>query len=636
MSGQAGCFYFDRRHIDPDLIETLGQDLLEFGPDRGSHQTAPGLLMVHRACHFDSLSETETQPYVSDAGLIVTFDGRLDNRSDLLIWLQDELKGEITDVAIVAASYTRWHEEGFARMIGDWSLAIWDPKSEAIVLASDYCGVLPHYYHFDPTDGLRWSSSLKSLVDWTASAEDLDESWIAAFLTFRPRFHRTVYRRIRAVPPSHAIRASREGLTISRFWRPSLQDEIRYRDDRRYEEELLHHFRDAVAVRLRSNRPVSCDLTGGLDSSSVTCMAQNLVKAGTVEAPRIMALTELDQVSEDAQYAHVVQEWLGIEQICCNMEPIFSQDPSITGPVTSTSRWKLRASLLLKEGVRSNLTGKGGDLVMGNEVDDCAQIADSLRNRNLQEFLSGAYCWSRALHIPIYEILLRGIEPLLSPRRQETSWKRQHLREGNLYQHLERNCSCLTETIYSHHSDDLSEGLELADWLNATPSVRKVFAMMEFQNLSRSLETQMELQPIRNSHPYTHRPLVGFLSAVPRKQLCAPGERRRLMRRAFGSLLPPQVVNRKNKAVMGYQNYIEAQQLIHRLPGDPQAWEVVRRGWVDGKALSGAVDRIAKSTLRDWSEMLTILALESWLTMRGPKDLAARRIRASAHNSERR
>jgi asparagine synthase (glutamine-hydrolysing) len=621
MSGQAGCFYCDRRPLDREVVETLNQDLLRYGPDRGSHRAAPGLLMVHRACNFDALSETEIQPYVSEDGLVVTFDGRLDNRSDLLLWLRDELKGEITDVALATAAYARWRDHGFARLIGDWSLAIWDAKADAVVLASDYCGVIPLYYSLENNEGIRWSSSLKGLVDWTASAEDLDESWIAAFLTGRPKFDRTVYRKIRAVPPAHKVRFSHGKITISRVWTTAVHDEIRYRDERRYEEELMHHFREAVAVRLRSNRPISCDLTGGLDSSSVTCMAHRLVKAGEVETTRAIALTELDHCTEDAHYAQTVQEWLGIEQICCNMESNWSIDPSAIGPGMSTARQKARARLLLQEGVRTNLTGGAGDLMMGNDVDDCGQIADLLRSREPHQFLVGAYRWSRALRIPIYHALLRGIVPVLSPRRQEAVWKQQQLRQSNRYQHLEQTRSCFTAQVHARQSEDLCVGLELCDWWKASPSVRRFLAIIEFQNLSRGHETQAELQPIRNSQPYTHRPMVEFLCAVPRKQLCAPGEPRRLMRRSFERLLPPQVVNRKTKALMGYQKYIEAQQLIQHLPGPVSAWSVVTRGLVDRKTLSEQLDRISRTTLHDWAELDTILALETWFASRNPEGL---------------
>lgn len=617
MSGQAGCYYFDRRPIDKQLVGIFDHDLVRHGPDGGAHYSAPGLLMLHRACHFDSLSELEKQPYCNLHGLVITFDGRLDNRADLLIWLRDTVSGEITDVALAAAAYTRWGEQGFARLIGDWSLSLWDQNNQALVLASDYCGVRPLYYRVHDGVGIYWSSSLQTLIHWPNSAEDLDESWIAAHLTARPRFDRTIYRSIRTVPPAHSMRVSAERSTVTRFWSPALRNTIRYEDDRLYEEELLGHFREAVAVRLRSNRPVSCDLTGGLDSSSVTCMAHELTDSGTVQARRIVAFTEVDHSSEDALYARLVQRRLGVRHVCCDMQSVWSFDPGQVTPSSSIPRIRLRATLLLEEGVRVNLTGIPGDLIMGNELDDCGQIADAIYNWRFAQFLIGAYRWSRALRIPIYQVIRKGLVPFLRPERQRMAWKKQSFAQGNLYAHAERRRSCFTSKVLGQLDDGWASDLDLCRWYDASPGTRKFLAMLEFQNLSRNLETPGDLQPINNSHPYTHRPLVEYMRAIPRDRLCGPGERRRLMRRAFADLLPHEVAKRKTKALMGYQYYTEAQELIQRLPADASDWEVSKRGWVEAPVLSETLSRIARGTLHEWSEITKVLTLETWCRPRG-------------------
>jgi asparagine synthase (glutamine-hydrolysing) len=632
MSGQAGCYYFDHRPIDRELIGVFDHDLMRHGPDGGSHYSQPGLFMVHRACHFDYLSELEAQPYVSVDGLVITFDGRLDNRNDLLTWLRDTLVGETTDVALIAAAYQRWGEQGFARLIGDWSLSLWDQRTETVLLASDYCGVRPLYYRVQDGTGICWSSSLQSLVDRADSAEVLDESWIAALLTARPKFERTVYRHIRAVPPAHVVRASREGLSVSRFWSLAPQNKILYQDERLYEEHLLHHFREAVAVRLRSNRPVSCDLSGGLDSSSVACMAHELVRSGTVQARRVIGFTELDHCSEDERFARIVKERLGIEHICCDMQSTWSLDPAQITPAPGTRRRRLRAKLLLGHGIRINLTGVPGDLIMGSVLDDCGQVADSLYGWRFGHFLAGAYLWSRALRIPIYQVFLRGVVPLLPPDRQRLAWKRQSIRQG-LYANVEQRRSCFTAKVLRQLDESWTGDLEPCRWHEAVPSVRQFLAELEFQNLSRCLETSVDLGPIQDSHPYSHRPLVEYISAIPRNKLCGPGERRRLMRRAFADLLPPEIANRKAKAHMGYQHYIEAQELLQRLPASAVDWEVVKRGWVDSTVLSETLGRIARGTLHDWSEITKILTLETWFGSREAKNSLAAYEAASSNSS---
>src|SRR5579871_1823773 len=119
---------------------------------------------------------TSVQPYVTPAASI-TFDGRLDNRGDLRLLLQDVLRGESSDPALALTAYQREKSEGLAKLIGDWSLTIWDQERGELVLASDFAGVRPFYYSID---GARiiWSTQLKLLLGLAPHGE-IDEQYVA-------------------------------------------------------------------------------------------------------------------------------------------------------------------------------------------------------------------------------------------------------------------------------------------------------------------------------------------------------------------------------------------------------------------------------------------------------------------------
>ena len=97
---------------------------------------------------------------------ILHWDGRLDNRSGLLLRLRDSLNGASTDAAIARATYERWGVDGLVHLIGDWSLVLRDHTNRTTVLASDFAGVRPLYYHVQDRD-VQWSNCLQSLVDAT-------------------------------------------------------------------------------------------------------------------------------------------------------------------------------------------------------------------------------------------------------------------------------------------------------------------------------------------------------------------------------------------------------------------------------------------------------------------------------------
>src|SRR5215469_9764878 len=77
---------------------------------------------------------------------VLLWDGRLDNRSDLIVRLKDLLRGETSNAAIALAAYERWGTDGFVHLIGDWSVVIRDHANRTVVLASDFAGVRPLYY----------------------------------------------------------------------------------------------------------------------------------------------------------------------------------------------------------------------------------------------------------------------------------------------------------------------------------------------------------------------------------------------------------------------------------------------------------------------------------------------------------
>ena len=217
---------------------------------------------------------------------VLHWDGRLDNRSDLLLRLSDSLKGETSNAAIARATYDRWGTERFGppdrRLESGHSRS---RRRRTTVLASDFAGVRPLYYHVQ--DGrVQWSNRLQSLVEETGIT-DLDEQYIAGFLTFGGCPNRTPYKGIYSVPPGHAVCVSTKETKISRFWSMPIGDTIRYQNQHRYEEELRALFREAVAVRLQTESPVLAELSGGLDSSSVVCMANHLMRSGAVSAPRL-------------------------------------------------------------------------------------------------------------------------------------------------------------------------------------------------------------------------------------------------------------------------------------------------------------------------------------------------------------
>src|SRR5690349_14874663 len=127
MSGIAGVYNFQTRAVEPAPLLVLGHALSERGPDGGDGIIDGPVGMVYRAFHTTAESRRERQPLLARSGHLLCWDGRLDNRNELLPLLASELRGERTDVSVVLAVYQRWGAEFLSRVIGDFALSLWDP-----------------------------------------------------------------------------------------------------------------------------------------------------------------------------------------------------------------------------------------------------------------------------------------------------------------------------------------------------------------------------------------------------------------------------------------------------------------------------------------------------------------------------
>src|SRR5258708_754876 len=205
MSVQAGILNFDGRPTDRAALGQLNSALEQYGPDGSSTYVDRPLGIADRAFHTTLEARLEHQPHRSTRGIVITWDGRLDNRDELIPQVWDELTDERTDVAIVIAAYEKWGTDCFRKLIGDWAVSIWNSHDQDLLLARDYLGVRHLYYHAKD-HSVVWCTNLAALVLLSGTQFTLNDEYIAGYLALWPEAHLTPYREIHAVPPGKFVR----------------------------------------------------------------------------------------------------------------------------------------------------------------------------------------------------------------------------------------------------------------------------------------------------------------------------------------------------------------------------------------------------------------------------------------------
>lgn len=542
---------------------------------------------------------------------VLHWDGRLDNRNDLLPLLADLLREDKSNSSVALAAYQRWGTDGLVHLIGDWSVVIGDDANRTTILASDFAGVRPLYYSVQRGQ-VFWSSQLQSVVDATGISE-LDEQYMGAFLLYGGCPNRTPYKGIYSVPAGHAVVVSSKGIKVSRFWSLPIRDEVRYRDHHRYEEQLRALFREAVSVRLQTKGPVLAELSGGLDSSSVVSMANQLMRCGAVPARSLTSVSYVWKNSLDQPFARDMESFCGIKgvHISTHDSPLISEtDVGSAQPEPLQPLRRSVASLSHRFGAEVLLTGLNGDLMMGNWFDDSLRISASLRRFRVATTCKEAVEWSKKLRIPIYRILWQAWCAALPATFAPAIWSVSS--DGS---YAMKNA----ETSLSHSFLDrvgLEEsGVFSSEWMEARPERRKYFRALSTMLELRQLQVPELWQHLDYTHPFAHRPLVEFLMCIPLDVLCHAGTPRKLMRAALSDLWPNQLRLRQSKGLFNLPLQESLRPLARALLTTTNL-QVVERGLVLHDQVFSRLRQLSRGLDCNAAQLQYIVLLELWLRNR--------------------
>jgi len=513
------------------------------------------------------------------------FSSLLDNRSELIDELRNGLTINSTDVAIVAAAYQKWGEKSFSRLIGDWALAIWNAVQRSLILAKDFIGTRHLYYCIDDTN-ITWCTILDPLIQFGGKKFEICEEYVASWLINRfPRSDVTPYVGVQAVPPSCFVllRPGRHGTvhTVTKYWDFDPDNSIRYRTDADYQEHFRSVFGAAVQRCLRSDHPVLAELSGGMDSSAIVCMADLLTgirdqrsarSAGClparippVQCPRLDTISwygnlyeRLEPDTNDFPWISRVEQKRGragfhinfgkLEPITAGaMERLISSLDSggfaCTPPPKTLSRlFHVYAAHMASGGYRVTISGIGGDSATGKEPTPLPELQNFLARGRCVAFVRQLNAWASKTEKSRSSLLWETIMGFLSQRDHPANM-------------LDGLWFCSEFNRRNHHS------------LCVRPTrVKLLGPLPSFQYNLHDLDDERRLaacwDPTPNfvrevRYPFLDRDFLSFMYAIPRDQVVREGRHRFLMKRALVGVVPDEVLYRERKAFVRPQSEIE-------------------------------------------------------------------------------
>ncbi|QJD85260.1 asparagine synthase (glutamine-hydrolyzing) [Cohnella herbarum] len=315
--------------------------------------------------------ENGHQPMTTvDGRYTIAFNGEIYNHVELRHRLIAEGHTFITksDTEVLLQLFV---QKGFAclqDLNGMFSFAVWDSKSKELFFARDRIGIKPFYYYFDRSRFV-FASEIKAIIADDSIPREPNYEGISDYLHFMyiPD-EKTFFQGIKKLLPGHFGTLNlNKGLTISEYW--DVDYSINNKSEKEYIVELQNLLTDSIKLQLRSDVQIGCHLSGGLDSSTVSCLSSNQIAAP------LMTFTGKFSESkyfDETKYAKIVSKHANTNYIEASPEEgyyrtvlpklIWHMDEPCAGPGMIS---QFLVSEKASKHVRVVLGGQGGDELFG-------------------------------------------------------------------------------------------------------------------------------------------------------------------------------------------------------------------------------------------------------------------------------
>ena len=379
-------------------------------------------------CHLRRVtpeSAFERQPLDDGNGNLLLFDGRLDNRSELIAAL--EWNGDaatLPDSRLLLMAWRHWGSRFTGKLLGDFAVAVFQSREQKLLLARDPVGCRPLFYSIG-RDFIAFASEAKALLAHPRIPTEPNLDLVAdSILLDSPHFEDdedTFFAGIRRVLPGHKLVVRPDSIRTSHFWDFTPSGRIRNKAYSDYVLSLRERLTRAIRRRSRSSYPVAASVSGGINSSLILRVAQQTCKTASPEVG-IVPLFYSSPVTS-VTFVHLLEEEFGIPvaqvEIGSAGEPRYLAEAAwySESPLFNDT-WCAEAPLLARardEGARVLLTGRWGAHLMSRTA-YLADLWKSFEWRRLLRHLRGYSQWAADSEpsdsrVRFYRELVRNLIP---------------------------------------------------------------------------------------------------------------------------------------------------------------------------------------------------------------------------------
>lgn len=610
---------------DQGLLEKMTAILAHRGPDDRGFYYDNQISLGHRRLSIIDLSIGGHQPLISeDKGKILVCNGEIYNYQGLMGELKE--KGHkfvgCSDNEVILHGFEEWGIDVVNKLVGMFAFCLWDKQSGRLILGRDHLGIKPLYYFHSGSTFIFASEAKAILAYQNQPSWQIDPVSLDYYLSLRyVPGNRTMFVGLKKLTPGSLLIFKNGQLKINRFWQPEKsKNEI---TDEQIKKRLRFLLEDSVAGQMIADVPVSAYLSGGLDSSVITALAQ---KQATNKLDTF-SLTISDKIDESPKARKVAQflktnhhqSRISKNKIKFLPKIVSFFDEPIGDPII------LPLYLLARQAGKKAkvvLTGEGADEIFGGYIHYLAIIWKERIKRFSPLFLMKAV--TKILPSKILDqffpypaaIGAKGKQRLIKWLATE-NLADNFLSFGNLFSHqdkqqlysfqlkkrLKKQPTITSEIIeeYKVAKGDLLTKLIIRDLKYWLPDY--ILTMNDRLTMACNLEARV---------PYLDHRVVDFVMSLPSDKKIKGFKNKRVLRQLAADLLPKEIIDQPKQAFFfPIEQFLgkDLQNLIDKTLSD-QAIE--RRGVFNVDYVNKLKQEFDQSPLLVGKQLMALIILELW------------------------
>ena len=282
MCGITGVFNFSGGPpVERDVIERMADALAHRGPDDSGFYVEDRLGFGFKRLSIIDLTSGNQPIYNEDRSIVMICNGEIFNYKELRHELESKGHRFYThsDVEVLAHLYEEHGTDFLNKLNGQFAFAIFDRKTNTLLLARDHVGIAPLFYTvIDNT--FIFASEIKAILKHPLVRREVDLTALDQIFSFPGLVSpRTMFKNIHSLKPGHSILIRDGRIEVNEYWDlnyPLASEIDTGKPESYYIEKLDELFSRSVQYRLQADVPVGFYLSGGMDSSLTASVIRKL------------------------------------------------------------------------------------------------------------------------------------------------------------------------------------------------------------------------------------------------------------------------------------------------------------------------------------------------------------------------